>query len=170
MLLLSGAPWTIIPFMTAIRKPAPSDKRATLMTHTVPAGFPSPAEPYAEEPLDLNELLVARPAATFFVRASGDSMTGAGIRPDDILIVDRSLEARDGSIVVATVDNEFTVKRLRRAGGDIRLEAANPRYPDIVFADEMELRVFGVVTAVIHRFVTTARDASRQPPPGASLA
>lgn len=87
-----------------------------LMATPVAAGFPSPAEQYIESPLDLNELLVHRPAATFFVRAAGDSMTGAGIRPGDILVVDRSLEACDGSIVIACVDNEFTVKFLRSDG------------------------------------------------------
>ena len=74
-----------------------------LMATPVAAGFPSPAEQYIESPLDLNELLVHRPAATFFVRAAGDSMIGAGIRPGDILVVDRSLDARDGSIVIACV-------------------------------------------------------------------
>ena len=125
---------------------------APLVTSTVLAGFPSPAEQYVEEPLDLNELLVAHPAATFFVRAAGDSMTGAGIRPGDILVVDRSLEARDGAVVIASVDNEFTVKFLRKDAEGVRLEAANRRYKPIVFSEEMELRIFGVVTAVIHRF------------------
>lgn len=121
------------------------------MGGTVVAGFPSPAEPYVERPLDLNELLVARPAATYFVRAEGDSMEGVGIRPGDLLVVDRALEATDGSVVIACVDGEFTVKTFRRGRGGVRLEAANPGYPPIRFAGEMELRVFGVVTAVIHR-------------------
>ena len=106
-----------------------------LMATPVAAGFPSPAEQYIESPLDLNELLVHRPAATFFVRAAGDSMTGAGIRPGDILVVDRSLEARDGSIVIACVDNEFTVKYLRMDGGTVSLVPANRRYKPITFAD-----------------------------------
>ncbi len=135
--------------MTERRKKTPPP----LMATQVAAGFPSPAEQYVEAPLDLNELLVRRPAATFFVRAAGDSMVGAGIRPGDILVVDRSLEAGDGSIVIAAVDGEFTVKTLRREGGAVRLEAANPAYPAIPFTDGMELRLFGVVTAVVHQFV-----------------
>ena len=122
------------------------------MGGAVMAGFPSPAEQYVERPLDLNELLVARPAATYFVRAEGDSMEGAGIRPGDLLVVDRSMEAEDGSVVIACVDGEFTVKTLRKGRGGLRLEAANPAYKPIRFAGEMELQVFGVVTAVIHRF------------------
>ena len=122
------------------------------MGGAVVAGFPSPAEQYVERPLDLNELLVAKPAATYFVRAEGDSMVGAGIRPGDLLVVDRSLEAADGSIVIACVDGEFTVKTLRKGRGRVWLEAANPAYRPIRFGGEMELRVFGVVTAVIHRF------------------
>ncbi len=136
-----------------------SEKRKTplppLMATHVAAGFPSPAEQYVEAPLDLNELLVRQPAATFFVRAAGDSMVGAGIRPGDILVVDRSLEASDGSIVIAAVDGEFTVKTLRRDGAGVRLEAANPAYPAITFTDGMELRLFGVVTAVVHQFVAS---------------
>ena len=126
---------------------------AITRTSPVAAGFPSPAEQYIESPLDLNELLVHRPAATFFVRAAGDSMTGAGIRPGDILVVDRSLEARDGSIVIACVDNEFTVKFLRSDGERWYLQPANRKYKPITFSEGMELRIFGVVTAVIHQFV-----------------
>ena len=126
---------------------------------TVAAGFPSPAEQYLEPPLDLNELLVKRPAATFFVRVQGDSMIGAGIHDGDLLVVDRALEPSDGDVVVAAVDNEFTVKRLRlgtvrRNGRDVRrvaLEAENPAYPTIVLGGLSELRLFGKVTAVIHR-------------------
>lgn len=129
--------------------PAP---KPPLMESPVAAGFPSPAEQYAETPLDLNELLVRNPPATYFVRASGDSMTGAGIRSGDILVVDRSLDAAAGSIVIANIDGEFTVKILRNAGGQITLEPANPRYPAIRFTEGMELRLFGVVTAMIHQF------------------
>ncbi len=129
------------------------EKRPFLLLNPVVAGFPSPAEQYIESPLDLNELLVRKPAATFFVRAAGDSMLGAGIRPGDILVVDRSLEPEDGSIVIACVDNEFTVKYLRKDATGVRLEAGNRRYQPIVLQEGMELRIFGVVTAVIHRFI-----------------
>ena len=132
-----------------------------LMATPVAAGFPSPAEQYIESPLDLNELLVHRPAATFFVRAAGDSMTGAGIRPGDILVVDRSLEARDGSIVIACVDNEFTVKFLRSDGERWYLQPANRKYKPITFSEGMELRIFGVVTAVIHQFVKLSNGKGR---------
>lgn len=124
-----------------------------LMTSPVMAGFPSPAEQYIDTKLDLNRLLAPHAAATFFVRASGESMNGAGIRSGDILVVDRSLEAVDGAIVIAAVDNDFTVKRLRKTPRRICLESANPQFADIELGDESELRLFGVVTAVIHRFV-----------------
>lgn len=130
-----------------------SEQKPMLMAATVAAGFPSPAESYVEAPLDLNELLVHKPAATFFVRAAGESMVGVGIQPGDILVVDRSLRPEDGAIVIAAVDGEFTVKTLRRDASGVRLEAANPAYGPISFSDGMELRVFGVVTAVIHQFV-----------------
>lgn len=91
----------------------PDAAMPSLMASPVVAGFPSPAEQYAENPLDLNELLIRKPAATFFVRVAGDSMLGAGLRPGDILVVDRSLEAQEGNIVIACVDNEFTVKYFR---------------------------------------------------------
>lgn len=121
---------------------------------SVAAGFPSPAEQYLEPPLDLNALLVKRPAATYFVRVEGDSMVGAGIRDGDLLVVDRSLSAGDGDIVIASVDGEFTVKTLRVSGGARRrvvLEPANPAYPAIEMKGASELSVFGVVTSVIHR-------------------
>ena len=139
----------------AMESPPPAT--APLMVSPVVAGFPSPAEQYVERPLDLNDLLVARPAATYFVRAQGDSMVGAGVQDGDLLVVDRSLEPEDGSMVIACVDGEFTVKTYRRDRRGVRLEAANPAYPPIRFAGEMELRVFGVVTAVVHRLVPAVR-------------
>ena len=119
---------------------------------SVVAGFPSPAEQYLEPPLDLNELLVKRPATTYFVRVEGDSMTGAGINDGDILVVDRSLRPADGDVVIASVDGDFTVKRFRRGREGIRLEPANPDYPVIRLRPGQELDYFGKVTACIHRF------------------
>ena len=134
---------------------------------SVVAGFPSPAEQYLEPPLDLNELLVRRPAATYFVRVEGDSMSGAGIHDGDLLVVDRSLRPADGDVIIASVDGDFTVKTLRLGngerglgngergmgnGGEIRLVAANPKYPDIVLKSGQELDYFGLVTACIHQF------------------
>lgn len=118
----------------------------------VSAGFPSPAEDYVEGKLDLNEHLIPRPAATFMVRATGDSMTGVGIFSGDILVVDRSVQPKHGSIIIAVIDAELTVKRLYRRKGVVKLEAANPAYPSINVSDDMELWCWGVVTAAIHQY------------------
>jgi DNA polymerase V len=115
------------------------------------AGFPSPAEDYVERPLDLHELLVEHPAATFFVRVEGDSMKGAGMQSGDILIVDRSLAPQSGKIVVALLNGEFTVKRLKIECQKIYLIPENPLYPAIEATAEMDFQVWGVVTYVIHR-------------------
>lgn len=119
---------------------------------SVVAGFPSPAEQYQEQSLDLNELLVKRPAASFFVRVQGDSMTGAGIHDGDLLVVDRSLRPASGDIIIACVDGDFTVKTYRRDKDGIRLEPANPAFPVITLKPGQELDYFGKVTACIHRF------------------
>jgi DNA polymerase V len=122
-----------------------------LFTVPVKAGFPSPGDDYVEQNLDLNAYLIQHPAATFFVRVDGDSMIGAGIYPGAILIVDRALEATNGKIVLAVINSEFTVKRLRLFQEKIILEAANPRYPDISVNSHSDFRVWGVVTYVIHK-------------------
>lgn len=114
----------------------------------VSAGFPSPADDFIEEYLDLNQLLVKHRDATFFVRASGYSMTGAGIYPGDILVVDRSLEPAHGKVVIAILEGELTVKRLVLGRGGLRLAAENSDYPDIPVTSE--LQIWGVVTSVIH--------------------
>ncbi|WP_298288904.1 translesion error-prone DNA polymerase V autoproteolytic subunit [Novosphingobium sp.] len=119
------------------------------MLTPTPAGFPSPAEDHVDRDLDLNEHLIRRPAATFFVRACGRSMIGAGINDGALLIVDRSEEARDGRVVVAVVEGQHTVKRYRCKGARCWLEAANPDYPDIQVIDD-ESRVWGVVTFAIN--------------------
>lgn len=123
-----------------------------LMESGASCGFPSPAEQYTSTPLDLNTLLVKNPEATFFVRAEGNSMTGAGIQNGDILVVDRSLEPASGSIVIACIDNEFTVKYLRQDQRGTVLESANSEYPALILVPGMELRIFGVVTGCIHQF------------------
>ncbi len=132
--------------------PAADPRPPAFFTSRVEAGFPSPADDYLEGTLDLNEHLIRRPAATFFLRVSGDSMTGAGIYPGDILIVDRSLTPADGRIVIAVVDGELTVKRLSRQHGRIRLLPENPRYPPIDITAEQDLRVWGVVVHAVHSF------------------
>ena len=126
--------------------------KSIMVQQQVAAGFPSPADDYlkAETPLDLNEHLIKHPAATFFVRVRGDSMTGCGIFPDDILIVDRSLEPVHRKVVIAVVNGELTVKRLHQAGGKIMLMPENSGYQPIVIENEMELEIWGVVTCVIH--------------------
>ena len=119
---------------------------------SVVAGFPSPAEQYLEPPLDLNELLVKRPAATYFVRVEGDSMVEAGIHDGDLLVVDRSLRPASGDVIIASVDGDFTVKTYRRDKEGIRLEPANPSYPVIKLKPNQALDYFGKVTACIHKF------------------
>ena len=128
----------------------PSRLSLPLFTGKVAAGFPSPADDYVEKNLDLNELLVQKPAATFFVRAQGESMLGAGIHPNDILVVDRSLEAIPGKVVICAINGELTVKRLERVNEQWQLKAENPAYADILIHDELELVIWGVVTNVIH--------------------
>jgi len=120
---------------------------------TVRAGFPSPADDWSHERIDLTKLLVPHPACTFLVKTGGLSMKDAGIDDGDILVVDRYLKAANGSIVVAQVDGEFTVKYLHRRPGRVSLKAANDMFPEIVFRDEQTLEIWGVVTAAIKRFV-----------------
>ncbi len=121
-----------------------------LFLESVACGFPSPAADYVEKALDLNELCVHHPSATYFVRATGDSMIGAGISDGDMLVVDSSLKAQHGSIVVAAVDGEFTVKKLLLGERPVLMpmnRAWAPIFPDI----EQGLELFGVVTFVIKR-------------------
>jgi DNA polymerase V len=117
----------------------------------IKAGFPSPADDFLQNRLDLNEHLVLHPAATFFVRVAGDSMAAAGISDGDILIVDRSLEPGDGRVVIAVVAGELMVKRLRRTEAGWLLAAENDAYPPIEIGEGDEFEVWGVVTNVIHR-------------------
>lgn len=114
-------------------------------------GFPSPADDYIEHHLDLNVFLVHHPAATFFVRVKGDSMIGAGIHSGDILVVDRSLEPMDRKVVIAVVEGELTVKRLRKIDGQYMLVPENEAFESIVVEDESELEIWGVVTTIIHQ-------------------
>lgn len=139
-------------FLKAMRPNTQAPRRDfPLFEHKIPAGFPSPADDHMEMRLDLNEHLVQNPASTFFVRVEGDSMIGAGIFPNDILIVDLSLEPSDGNVVIAMVDGDFTVKRLKmRAQKQITLMPENERYEPIVIKDGMDCNIWGVVTNVIH--------------------
>jgi DNA polymerase V len=121
-----------------------------LIDGTVQAGFPSPAGDYLEGRIDLNEHLIEHPAATFLVWVSGDSMTGAGIYDGDLLVVDRSVQAAPGHIVVVAVDGELTLKRLARRRGRLVLQAENDAYPDIEVGEVAETMVWGVATSAIH--------------------
>jgi DNA polymerase V len=132
-------------------KNKPATMQLPLYSSKVQAGFPSPADDYIEMRLDLNNHLIKHPAATFFVIASGDSMTGAGIQSGDMLIVDKSLDAGHGKIVIAAIDGELTVKRLSREKGRVKLLAENPQYPAIDITEEQDLVIWGVVTHVIHQ-------------------
>ena len=117
----------------------------------ISAGFPSPADDYIEKNLDLNEHLIKHPSATFFVRVEGNSMVNAGIHNGDILIVDRALEPVDNRVIVAVVDGELTVKRIRGKGDTLYLVPENDDFKPIVVTEQMGFEVWGVVTHSIHR-------------------
>lgn len=123
-----------------------------LYTTAVQAGFPSPADDFIEKHLDLNEHLIKRPEATFFVRVRGESMLGAGIHDGDILIVDRSCSIYPGNIIIAALDGELTVKRLLKENGQIILSAENPLYQPITVTPESDFLVWGRVQHAIHSF------------------
>lgn len=127
--------------------------RIPLYGTKIAAGFPSPAEDVIEARLDVNDLVIDNPDATFFLQVTGDSMRDAGIVAGDYIVVDRSARARNGSIVVAAVNGEFTVKRLvlAKGGRGPVLRAANPSFADIVLAADEELKLFGVVRGVVRR-------------------
>ncbi len=117
---------------------------------SVSAGFPSPADDHFSITMDLNKHLVQNAPATFFVRTSGDSMIDAGIRNGDLLVVDRSLTAKNNDIVIAAVDGDLTVKRLIHGNGKTVLKAENPSFSNIELTGDMAVSLWGVVTNVIH--------------------
>ena len=119
----------------------------------VSAGFPSPAEDHMHSKIDLNNLLIENPSATYYVRVNGDSMLGAGILSGDLLIVDRSIEVSNNCIVVAHLDGEFTVKRIKKIKNKIFLHAENNNYKPIEITKEIDFELFGVVAHAIHHFV-----------------
>jgi DNA polymerase V len=124
---------------------------------TVSAGFPSPAEDTEELRLDLNDFLVKHPETTFFVRVQGESMTGAAIHSGDILIVDRSLQPWNEAIVVAVLDGEFTVKRMRLDGEKLSLVPENPKFQPLEITQDRSFQIWGVVTGVVRNFLTNRR-------------
>jgi DNA polymerase V len=124
--------------------------RLNYFQQSVSAGFPSPAEDHMDGKLDLNRHFIKNPAATFFVRVAGDSMTGAGIHNGDLLIVDRSLEPTPGRVVIAVINGEHTVKRLHLEDDRLLLLAENADYAPIVVSELEELHIWGVVICVLH--------------------
>jgi DNA polymerase V len=122
----------------------PSDDVIPLFVHSVEAGFPSPADDHIEQHLNLHELMVTHPAATYLCRGHGDSMTELGIGNGDLLVVDRSIKPKHGSVVIAAVDGQFTCKVLDLL--QRRLLAANAKYASIPILEDMELMIEGVVT------------------------
>lgn len=135
---------TLIDATTQMKIPLASEK--------VAAGFPSPAQDYIDRTLDLNEHLIQNEAATFIVKVASLSMRDAGIDIDDELVVDRSLEAKHEDIVIALIDNDFTVKRLMIEGDTHWLKAENPDFSDIHLKENQELVIWGVVTYVLKPF------------------
>lgn len=136
---------------------ATSEIMIPLFQNKVPAGFPSPAMDYMEERIDLNKEFIKHPLATFIVECMGDSMINAFIPPKAKLIVDRSITAKSGDIVLAIVNGEFTVKFLKKNDYNCFLVPANNKYKEIKILPEMNMEVWGVVTSII----TDARDVTR---------
>ncbi|MGE0010579.1 MAG: LexA family protein [Candidatus Babeliales bacterium] len=124
--------------------------KVPLLQEKVPAGFPSLAHENPGKSLDLNEYLIKHPAATYFVRVEGTSMVDAGINSGDLLIVDRALEPKDGSIVVAAINGEFTVKRVKNRLGSLYLVSENASFAPIKITEDMDFEIWGVVTHAIH--------------------
>jgi len=124
-----------------------------LLSDSISAGFPSPADDYTEENIDLNEHLISNPFSTFFLRVKGDSMINAGIKDKDLIIVDKSLRAKPGNIIIAMIDGEFTIKRLSIKNNELYLKAENHNYPDFRFKNHIDVQIWGVVIYSIHSYL-----------------
>lgn len=144
--------YSTIPQSTQPVQAASSPMALPLADCSVRAGFPSPAEDFTGKRLDLSTMLVEHPQATFVLRVAGPSMQEYGIGDGDLIVVDRSIQARHGHIVVAVIEGEFTVKSLYSVAGIVRLKAGNPTYPDIIPKECETLQIWGVVTSSIRRF------------------
>ncbi|HIZ49569.1 MAG TPA: translesion error-prone DNA polymerase V autoproteolytic subunit [Candidatus Pseudomonas excrementavium] len=119
----------------------------------VPAGFPSPAQDHMDQPLSLDELMGVDAPHTYLVLASGDSMTGVGIFDEDVMVVNRKLDAVPGHIVIAWLNGDVCVKRLKKRGGQFVLESENPKYLPRYIMEGDEFEVWGVVTGSLRRFL-----------------
>jgi len=129
-------------------------------SHSVAAGLPASVDEAIEDKLDLNLAFTRDPSRSFCVRANGDSMIEAGIQDGDLMLVDASIEASDNDIVIAVVNSELTVKRLRQTADSLWLQPENANYPVIIVTEETDLRILGVVTCTIHPFVRSARSVT----------
>ena len=137
------------------RKEAHSTRLFPLANEAISAGFPSPAEDYIELGIDLNKYLIKNPISTFFLRVSGNSMNNAGIYNNDLLIIDRSINATPGRIVVALIDGEFTLKRLIKKENNYYLKADKENYPAINLYEYIDIQIWGVATYSIHGLTTS---------------
>lgn len=135
------------------QEPAPEEAKRLLPLYltSVQAGFPSPADDYIDKKINLHDFLVKNNAATFFLKAHGESMLGAGIYDGDLLVVDRSVEAGHNKIVIAAIDGELTVKRLLRRQNKVVLAPENPDYPEFDITHKEHVHIWGVVTFAIHK-------------------
>ena len=124
-----------------------------LLSDSISAGFPSPADDYTEDNIDLNEHLISNPFSTFFLRVKGESMINSGIKDKDLIIVDKSLTAKPGNIVIAMIDGELTIKRLSIKNKELYLKEENHNYPDIIFRNHIDIQIWGVVIYSIHSYL-----------------
>ncbi len=132
--------------------PKSTDSKGAIFFDTgISAGFPSPADDFKESRISLDEELIKNKEATFFARVSGQSMVGAGLDDNDLLVIDRSIPPTNNKIAVCFLDGEFTVKRLRVDGSDVWLQPENPDYPIIKITEENNFLIWGIVTNVIKR-------------------
>jgi DNA polymerase V len=132
--------------------PKASNSTGTIFIDTgISAGFPSPADDFKETRISLDEELITNKEATFFAKVKGQSMIGAGLDDNDLLVIDRSLEPENNKIAVCFLDGEFTIKRLKVDGNDVWLQPENPKYPIIKITEENDFVIWGIVTSVIKK-------------------
>ena len=124
--------------------------KVTLYLNSVCAGFPSPANDYLEGEIDLNRYLIKNPLATFIVKSQGNCMLQAGIHSGDLLIVDRSIKPKNNSIIIASIDGDLTVKRIKTSGKNFLLSSDNKDYENVKINNESDIFIWGIVTKVIH--------------------